>query len=158
MRAVALAVLVSLTGCQWDPYTSVYTGKQPKPEDLVGMYVPDEATAHFIAAHYSASEVSIVLSADGTINLHNIPDCWETPFGETEGGFDSGTGRWTIQKHQEWWVLGVNIWTDGFSSRGHAHINLTTEIFLVGEKPPYIIHLTIGDPDAGNALQFIRKT
>ena len=157
MRLAFLGLLFAFAGCQFDPYTSVYTRTEPKAEDLVGVYVPDKATARFIAEHYPAIGTSIVLSADGTIVLQNIPDCWKTLFGTFEGGFDSGTGRWKIQKHQEWWVLGVDIWTDGFSSREHAHIGLTTEIFLVGEKPPYIIHLTIGDPDAGQALQFTRK-
>jgi len=157
MRVLAFALLLAFAGCQFDPFTSVYTRSQPKPEDLVGVYVPDAATAHFVAGLYPAADTSIVLSPDGTIVLQNVPDCWKTLFGTSDGGFDSGKGRWKLQRHQEWWVLGVEVSTEGFSSREHAPIQLTTEMFLVGEKPPYKIHLTIGDPDAGRALHFERK-
>ena len=28
------------------------------------------------------------------------------------------------------------------------------ELMLYGSKPPYKLHITIGDPDAGDAMQF----
>jgi hypothetical protein len=30
-------------------------------------------------------------------------------------------------------------------------------MMLVGEKPPYKIHLTVGDPDAGRGMEFEKK-
>jgi hypothetical protein len=49
MRVVTFAILFAFAGCQFDPFTSLYTRGQPKAEDLVGVYVPDERTAQFIA-------------------------------------------------------------------------------------------------------------
>src|SRR5687768_9652912 len=104
MRLAVLTLCLGLVGCQFDPFTAVYTRQQPKAEDVVGTYSPDPATTRFISEHYPAADTSIVLLADGTVILGNIPDCWLTSLG-TQGGFDSGEGRWMIQKHQEWWVL-----------------------------------------------------
>ncbi len=35
--------------------------------------------------------------------------------------------------------------------------NFSQEINLYGERPPYRLHVTIGDPDSGNAVQFARR-
>jgi len=147
VHILTLAFAVIVAGCQYDPFTAVYTTKQPKAEDLVGWYVPTEETKRFITkeGHYPSVESSIALSADGTLTITNIPDWWLTPFGRPEGKFDSRRGKWTVQKHQDWWVIGVNL-DPGFG----------TDLFLIGEKPPYKIHLIVGDPDEGRGMDFIR--
>jgi hypothetical protein len=159
MRPFIISLLVIFAGCQYDPYTSVYTTTQPNTNDVVGVYVADTNTLDLIAkeGHYSAVSPSITLLADGTIIITNIPDWWLTSFGEPRGGFDSGRGTWTIQKHQEWWALSVGFDdTEAFSSRNHNPGGLGTQMMLIGEKPPYRIHLTVGDPDEGKGMQFER--
>jgi hypothetical protein len=100
---------------------------------------------------------SITLLGDGTIIITNIPDWWLT-FGEPQGGFDSGRGTWSIQKHQEWWALSVGFTdTTQFASLTNKPGGLGTEMMLVGEKSPYKIHLIVGDPDAGRGMEFEKK-
>jgi hypothetical protein len=147
-RILGIVASIVLVGCQYDPFTEVYTTKQPKAEDLVGLYVPSEETKAFIAneGHYSPAESSITLSADGSVSMTNIPDWWLTPFGESQGRFHSYHGRWTVQKHQDWWVVGVSL--DDATG---------TEVFLIGEKAPYKIHIILGDPDGGRGMDFVRS-
>ena len=80
-RILGIVASIVLVGCQYDPFTEVYTTKQPKAEDLVGLYVPSEETKAFIAneGHYSPAESSITFSADGSVSMTNIPDWWLTP-------------------------------------------------------------------------------
>ncbi len=156
MRSFLILTVVILAGCQYDPYTSVYTTTQPKTNDVVGVYVPDTNTVTLISkeGRYSPASPSITLLNDGTITITNIPDWWLT-FGEPHGGFDSGHGTWSIQKHQEWWALSVGFAnTTQFGSLSNKPGGIGTEMMLIGDKPPYKIHLTVGDPDAGRGMQF----
>jgi hypothetical protein len=149
-----------LAGCQPDPFTAVYTRKQPKSEDLVGKYIPDDATRIFLtkADGYSAKEPAILVSADGTLTMENIPDYWVTEFGDPIGGFDSGQARWTIRKHQDWWILGVTFDSaEHYSSRQHAIWSFGAKLFLIGEEPPYKIHLTIINRGSGQGMDFVRS-
>jgi hypothetical protein len=160
MRSFLILAVVILAGCQYDPYTSVYTTTQPKTNDVVGVYVPDTNTVALISkeGHYGSALPSITLLDDGTIIITNIPDWWRN-FGERHGGFDSGRGTWSIQKHQDWWALSVGFRdTTQFASLANQPGGLGTEMMLVGEKPPYKIHLTVGDPDAGKGMEFERKS
>lgn len=76
MRLLMPMIAVVLAGCQYDPYTWDYTKNQPKPEDVVGTYVPDQATGTLITGegHYPRVESSITLAADGSLTITNIPD------------------------------------------------------------------------------------
>ena len=157
MRAFLFPFLLILAGCQRDPYTVVYSTKRPSTNDLIGVYTADTNTLAFIAkeGHYSVASPSITLMGDGTIVITNIPDWWLTSFGAPRGGFDSGLGTWTIQKLQEWWGLSVGFPdTTQFASLSNKPSGMNTEMMLVGERPPYKIHLIVGDPDDGKGMQF----
>ena len=160
VRVFALILSMILAGCRFDPFTAVYTRTQPKREDLIGKYVPDDATRTFLTRlrAYSGREPSILVSADGTLTMENIPDSWLTGFGEPVGGFDSGQARWTVRKHQDWWVIGVTYDSAAhISARQHSIWSFGTKLFLIGEKPPYKIHLTVVDPDSGRGMDFVRS-
>jgi hypothetical protein len=99
------------------------------------------------------------LSRDGTIVFTNVPDWWNTAFGESGGQFDSASGTWKLAlKQNQWWALRVTFPPESpLASNGKRAVTFTTTVSLIGEKPPYTLHLTIGDPDEGNAMQFVRK-
>ena len=159
MRAFVFLLMLSLAGCQRDPYTEVYSATKPATNDLVGVYTADTNTVNLIAreGHYTAAPPSIALLADGTIAITNIPDWWLTSFGAPHGGFDSGRGTWTVQKHQQWWGLSAGFPdTTQFSSLSNRPGGMSTEMMLVGQNPPYKIHLIVGDPDDGRGMEFER--
>ena len=49
-----------------------------------------------------------------------------------------------MTKHQDWWAIDLNF----------TRANHSSDMRLVGQKPPYLLNLTVGDPDAGTAMQF----
>ena len=160
MRILLLILFAGLAGCQFDRHTAVYTTTEPKPQDLVGTYVLDYASNKLITeeGHYAKAETSIVLATDGSITIENIPDWWLTDVGDSKEKFDSGHGKWSIDKHQDWWVLSVEFHsTEQFAWQRQAWSNgFFTEMFLIGEKPPYNIYLGIGDPDENRGMEFER--
>jgi hypothetical protein len=151
MRRIIIVVLLGLAGCQFNPFASSFTSKQPKNEDLYGKYVltDDSQTIAKQFGHYSATNSSITLKSDSSILLTNIPDWWHSKNSKPQGEFDSGQGSWTIERNQEWWAVGVIL-----NSINKSPANFSTHFNLIGEKAPYIIHLSIGDPDQGLAMQF----
>ncbi len=147
-----LAALV-LNGCQYDPHAHLYTTSEPKTQDVVGTYIldlfhlpPEAGSAH--------PDVVVELRADGTFAATNVPP-WaiEAPSTNFFASLISGTGQWqkdilgTLdpgRKH----IWGVRLQTS--NSRFHP-ANLT------GDKPPYGLIFTLGDPDSGHAVILKRK-
>jgi hypothetical protein len=142
---IVLIFLVAITGCQHDPYAGAYTTTQPKTNDLVGVYIADTNTMALITneGHYSPVAPSITLQPDSTIIISKIPDWWLTPLGQPRGGFDSGRGTWSVEKHQEWWAVSVDFnETMHFTSLSNSPGGLATDMMLVG------------DPDEGRGMEF----
>jgi hypothetical protein len=94
------------------------------------------------------------LRADHTFEVKDVPD-WFITYGDAGTKLVSGTGTWQLEQVHGWWQLGVEFRESTGQSvfRGPFAMNFS----LVGEKPPYLVHLTIGDPDAGNAMQFQKR-
>jgi hypothetical protein len=173
---MALAALLT-TGCQYDPYTWTFTRREPKAADLVGRYVPTDETVAMLTnrMHYTHATTWIDLKQDGRFDAHAIPDCWMNSFGAPSNQFDHGQGNWHAEKHQDWWavelefdnalgITGVRDWTiliteaDGsVTSKSGKASGFVTYAMLVGQRAPYTLHLTVGDPDSGIALQYRKE-
>ena len=150
--------LLLLSGCP-NPDTRHFTKKKPKNEDLVGTYVPDAKTLRWIrqAGKYPEVENSVVLSADGSFQMINMPDCWTDPFGIPKGRFDSGIGEWQSVRLQEWWDLRLTFRSrKEFASDPHDS-GWVTFVPVVGQTPPYRLWLYVGDPDGGQRMIFEKK-
>jgi hypothetical protein len=66
-----------------------------------------------------------------------------------------GSGSWSLGRNDAYFVVNVQIRPNDV--RGPADCggpNYYEQLMIYGKKPPYKLHLTIGDPDAGDALQF----
>ena len=155
MSALAAVAMIcsSSVGCQFDPWASRYTKVQPGNRLLDGVYraMPD-SLAYLNEHHYPNNIPLIELKPDGTFCAEAMPDCWISETGESKGRLYSGTGRWRIVKHQEWWAVSLSFaapfgpYPEGFG----------TDVMLIGDKAPYTLILTIGDPDSGEVLQLSR--
>ena len=159
MRAFIAILSLCLVGCHRDPHSSVYTKTQPKLDDLVGVYVPDQTTVSLITreGHYRELPASITLGTGGALSITNIPDWWGTDQGMAKGGFDSGRGTWKVVQHREWWAISAYFESAAqFASTQNRAKDLYTSFRLVGEGPPYKILLLVGSPDDGRAMQFER--
>ncbi len=126
-----------------------YTRQEPKKADLVGIWVPDQSSleARRRKGGYDASiQTNLVLKADGTFELANMPDWWSDKFGESHKGFESYSGNWTVFKPDG------KVWAVSFkSSFGTRFAN------LIGQSPPYRIDFIIGDADENQSMIFMRR-
>ena len=160
MRRALWLFAAALAACQFDPYGSEYTRTKPLEASIAGTYVPTQKTLTMMRekGHYPQVQSSIVLRLDGRLILTNIPDWWLDGFGKSKGGFDSGEGRWSLDNAQGFWELILDVDSArNFSSQDHNPRGIGTAIAVINEKPPYLLHLTVGDPDMGDAMQFELK-
>lgn len=141
--AVSVGVLfVSLfIGCD-----RVFTS-QPKPSDLVGTYILSTESAGFLAKRksYASIPASVIqLRADFSMSITNLADCAANGFGDSNGGFLSGEGKWSVEKEFIEWKLAV----DG---------SVAPYVQIRGRSAPYRLAVVVGDPDSGETLQYVRR-
>lgn len=137
--AVATIVLLFLSSCHGDPFHGEYLREEPAAADLVGTYV------------HGLSAARLVVNADGSFSLSDVPACWRTGDSCDSTTTMSRTGTWKVEQIYDWW--GVH-----FTSRepGPVYYSWGTSAMLRGEHPSYLIHFIVGDPDMGEALVFRR--
>jgi hypothetical protein len=151
-----VAMFALLSGCPVNLDTADYPTVRPKDADVAGTYKPTPAAAKYIqqVGKYPAADISIVLAADGKATIMNIPDWWMDGFGQPHGKFDTGQGKWRLEKPQSYWELELN-WRS--TSASGAHSGAETSLDLVGKQPPYLIRMWLGDPDSGHTMEFVRE-
>jgi hypothetical protein len=166
-RFAVICIVLLTTGCQYDPYASEFTRARPAAESIPGQYVLTAESREFIRSRgkYSNASATISLNADGTFSMASVPDLWMCSGVDSPRGFAdecpdvgstsmNGEGRWEITKRQDWYSLRVVFSRMSWSNGKRFDREFGTEVNLIGEKAPYTLFLTIGDPDAGDALQF----
>jgi len=126
-----------------------FTWRQPAESDLIGTWVPTQDTLNDIRKRggYPAANHQLVLRGDGTFSLLNMPDWWLNDGGESSGGFNSGSGTWKLRKDGSWQIYLRFDSVRNFTNFG-APLNLRRQ------KPPYLIHIHVGDPDEWHAMLF----
>ena len=153
---VAICALLLLVACQYDPYTTEYTSHRPNESDLAGTYVATAETQELIrrAGTYPARDPRVTLGADHTFAIKDVPD-WFVTEGDAGTKLVSGHGTWKLWRSQDWWTLMVEFQESSGQSVFKGPFGM--EFHLVGEKEPYLVHMTIGDPDTGKAMQFHKQ-
>ncbi len=150
-----------LVGCQHDPWADQFLKSQPANGDLVGTYRVDSDTlARRISIPMSTKTLSIsqdeeiVLSADHKAQFLHVPEIHEPAM---QTCVVSGAGSWDLGRNDAYFVVNVQIQpqnnprlVDGCEPTYYG------QLMLYGKKPPYKLHITIGDPDSGDAMQFKR--
>jgi hypothetical protein len=136
-----------LAGCQYDPHAHLLTTTEPRTKDIVGTYVLDR----FYLPNgltIEKREIKVELRSDGSFIAINLPP-WklEEPDNHFFSGLLSGEGKWekdviTLDPGSK------QIW--GIYLRSNQ--NKFHPAQLTGEKAPYGLIFTLGDPDSGNAI------
>ena len=154
-KRLLLLAVVLLAGCQYDPFAHEFTSRRPAEDSVVGRYVPDSASGARLRSRFKI-EVSpfteLVLNSNGTFVARGLPNCWFSTF-DCVTGSDGWAGSWTLQQHQDWWAVALRITARNGERMSSYHL----PVMIRGERPPYLLHLTIGDPDSGDALAFQRQ-
>jgi hypothetical protein len=148
-----------LSGCPRDPHSGGSTTAEPRREDLVGAWVPTPRTRRAVAekGKYPPAETVVTLAADGSFRADNIPDWWNTSFGKPAGKFDSGSGKWSVERYQGSWRVELHFDSTAEFHSAEPGPGLLKQALLVGVQPPYLLQFFIGGPDSGNAMNFERR-
>jgi len=127
---------------------------EPKPTDLVGVYVvdrfdlPPEVGTRYV-------DITLELHADGTFTATNVPP-WVLD-GPTENFFStliSGSGKWEIATMGQLDPGAHPIW--GVFLRDPANKMHPAE--CTGDQAPYGLMFELGNPDSGDAVLLKKKT
>jgi hypothetical protein len=127
-----------------------HTRKEPKKSDLLGTWVPDKSSLRVMQSEGGYDvyiQPKLILKADDTFELTNMPDWWDNGLGKSRQGFQDYSGSW-----------GVSTYGD----TGFWHLDLkssskTRSVNLMGQTVPYRIEFTIGDPDSNVSMIFEKR-
>jgi hypothetical protein len=158
-------VPILCVGCEPVPFTKT----KLNPQNLVGSYRLTTATQTTLAnAGYSNNGVTrLSLNSDGTFALASMPDRWRLGSSVTQSTtgplYDSGTGTWHIDSHGDGWAQRWGITLDFSDTRRFASGSVTgryvhAALMLKNDKPPYILHFIVGDPDGGEGIEMVQTT
>ena len=97
---------------------------------------------------------SIVLSPDHKAAFYRVPEDY------FDRGFKAacsitGNGSWSIGKNDNFTVVIASI--TNAEPNSPCKGEFAYELFVYGKEPPYRLHITIGDPDSGDAIQFEKR-
>jgi hypothetical protein len=156
---LTILALVSLTGCQYNPYANQFTTAQPKPEDVTGTYALTEQTISPDGLSVlQGRQCQFDLRSDGTFSVTNYPT-WSYAFSDGSGkfvAFVSGAGHWSCDT--------VGTVSDGSTSQSYwgvrftdCNTNIDDALAFTGKAPPYGLIMTYGDPDSGTVMIFKKK-
>ena len=148
---IALAILFALSGC-YNLDTDEFTKTKPSLQDLVGTYLLTDYSATSLRERSGdlPNEISIKLSPDGSCSLLNIPDSWGE--NHTPVKFVSRIGKWELVQNQNYWIVAL----EDLNPAG-SWPETPTQLNIIGEKPPYILWITLGDADEGHVLGFSKR-
>jgi hypothetical protein len=141
-----------MPACQFDPFASEFTRVRPVERYLVGRYVPDAETRERLASQLNVkvpTTCELLVGQDGRFVVHDAPNCWFGPAVDCAPEDVDFTGDWRLGQHQKWWAVQLTARTINGKPGAYG-----LPAMIRGDEPPYILHLTIGDPDSGNALAF----
>jgi hypothetical protein len=149
-----LSLMLVLSGCmnngvEWSELS--FTRKKPNPADLIGTWVPTEQTIKDLRkdGNYTISRHELIFRAEGAFTMVNMPDWWSNGFGNSNRGFESGSGTWKLfQDHDPWtvWAIELDFPTSSVPNAVH----------LQRQKPPYLLHISVGDSDSGRYMLYQR--
>jgi hypothetical protein len=146
---LGFGLTLCLLACRLPTWNQLnYTRQEPGKVDLVGIWVPDEATLqlmHQNGRYDTRVQPRLTLRADGSFELVNMPDWWTNNFGESHGEFESYSGNWLISKSGQVWNVELRP-PSGTRFAG-----------LIGQSPPYRIDFTIGDADENESMIFEKQ-
>lgn len=123
-----------------------HTRKEPKKSDLLGTWVPEKSSLRVMQSEggYDVSiQPKLILKADDTFELINMPDWWDNGLGKSHKGFQDYSGSWGLSKYGN-----TDFWDV------YLKLSSTRSANLIGQNPPYRIEFIIGDPDSNVSMIF----
>ena len=157
--AVLVVPLLTLFGCQYDPWANGYLTTAPSEKDIVGKYTPDAASLKQQIKLPMSGELlpvqpsaTIVLSNDHSAQFSRVP-------ADHDGNQPcsiTGQGTWRVEQNRgRYYSVYVRIHNRESNSPCDTEFNWP--LLLYGKRPPYKLHHVIDDPDLGLVVQFEKQ-
>ena len=135
----------------WD-----YTRAKPKESDLPGGYkILKIRLSTDLAKQIREQQPSVTLSADHTALLANFPRF--DGFGDRVDCTRSGIADWSLDKDlgaSDGWQLAFKNYRPSMPAAACGQEDSIWPVLLLGQKPPYRLYLTVGDPDSDTGIEF----
>ncbi len=153
-----------LAGCRPPPLMSYpwswdYTRAKPKESDLVAQYkILKIRLTDGLAKPIREQDPSVTLNADHTASLFKFPHF--DGFGDRVDCSLSGTANWSLDEGLgigDGWQLKIENYRSDAQAKECGPGNAAWPIVLLGQKPPYRLYLSVGDPDSDTGIEFQRK-
>lgn len=146
---VFLSFLLLITCCiDFNPVG--YTRSEPRREDLIGTWIPDQKSLADIVErgkYNTTTSIQLILHPDGSFEMINMPDWWANVHGASSGSFYSFSGTWKTfhpPSSTSWRLLLTSS-------------NNSRPVDLLGQKPPYQLYFVLGDADENRGMIFVKK-
>lgn len=120
-------------------YSPAFT--EPSKIEIIGVWTPDGTTRDKYNLNNSAK---LIFNADGSFKTKNMPHWW---LGQSIIVLNEG--MWNLSKKDCCWLIVLNF--PGLA----AEVSLLEHKF--NAEPKYIIAVTLGDPDSGNSMIFVKQ-
>jgi hypothetical protein len=142
--------------CQYNPYASEFTRVEPDIKQIPGKYLLTQESKQLLV------KLGVVVPRDAFVELQSDGHFLISALPDVSDGTPSqircyGSGKWRLHKFDSYQISFDFV--DGYSTPGGKPIKesyLPAYFHLVGERAPYVLHVTVGDPDFGQALQFAK--
>lgn len=135
----------------WD-----YTRAKPKESDLSGGYeILKIRLSTDLAKRIRKQQPLVTLNPDHTALLSNFPPF--DGFGDRVDCSRSGTADWSLDKDlgaSSGWQLAFKHYRPSTAVAACGQENAIWPVLLLGQKPPYRLYLTVGDPDSDTGIEF----
>jgi hypothetical protein len=144
------AGLLVLTCLSCQPLKDDATRIKPSPELLVGTWIPDESTRGLMRGEggYDTSlRTELVLAADGTYEMNNMPDWWWFDDGKSRKTFRTENGNWKVSRS-----LDGSSWDLSLTAHGAER-----SVEMVGQKTPYTVRFNFGHIDDNKYMTFVKE-
>jgi len=153
-----LALFVGmLVACSRFEGTFHFLREEPKKESVPGVFVlnRDSYSDDMLRSMgYDDLSVRIVLKEDGTFSISQMPDCWLSDRGDSEGGYDSCRGTWSLYKSDSVYTVSLSMdrWSDRstfIQEKKNSRFCYSGAFTLTKEKVGYGLALALAAGDNG---------
>ena len=138
---VVVVFAVSLGACADGPANS------PSRRDVAGKYFLTTDSKSFLLKKKGFQELpesQIHVASNGVIEFLELPDCAENGFGDGNGKFLSGSGKWDLGNTD--WGYGITATVERGGTLEHG-VHHASWMLLSGKGAPFKIRIRLGDPD-----------
>lgn len=142
--AVVMAAMSSIA-CQYDPYTASYATQKPERAVLIGTWtITADSLRELGRRGAGALRPQLIVLADGRVRMEDIPNGWRSGVNGPGPQAETFEGRWTLEKHQDWWGLDLE----------EAQWVCSGCLMVLQDRAPHLLVLRYGDPDEGIGIEF----